>query len=261
MSDHPPPADASEIDGVGSALIAMAEGPPRQQLADALELAGFRCRLVSSGLYALTTLERARPTLVVCGQTLDDMPGHDLLDIVRSDDALCEVGFVLLQGEDGAGVSPTERDVVLGPSASTDEIVRASLLLGDPIDTAEPFGELHNVLLSGSLEVFDLGGLLMLLRAGRKCGQLHLLAQGERSLVVFVKGRLIHAEAGGEVGEDALAYLWPRLFNDRSVQFAFEGLRASALTHHPVTITRTLETILLHLSVVYDEQLEGKNHG
>lgn len=264
-SSRPHGADPAEALH-GEALVAMPADERRQRLAAELELAGFHCRLVSSGLYALTMLERQQPTLVICGSSLDDMQGAELLEIVRSDDHLREVGFILLterrsDGGDGAPASATERDVQLDAASPVDALVRASLLLSDSASASQAFGELDNVLLSGSLDVFDFGGLLMLIRAGRKCGLLHMMIAQNRALFVIVRGRLVHAEAGGKLGEAALAWLWPQLSRDATSLFAFEGLEPAALTRYPVTITRSLENILLHLSVTHDEQLEGRHHG
>lgn len=263
-SSRPHGADPAEALH-GEALVAMPADERRQRLAAELELAGFHCRLVSSGLYALTMLERQQPTLVICGSSLDDMQGAELLEIVRSDDHLREVGFILLSDRlnsgDVAPASATERDVQLDAASPPGALVRASLLLSDPASASRAFGELGNVLLSGSLDVFDFGGLLMLIRAGRKCGLLHMMIAENRALFVIVRGRLVHAEAGGKLGEAALAWLWPQLSRDATSLFAFEGLEPAALTRYPVTITRSLENILLHLSVTHDEQLEGRHHG
>ena len=263
-SSHTPDADRAEA-LYGEVLVAMPADERRQRLAAELELAGFHCRLVSSGLYALTMLERQQPTLVICGSSLDDMQGAELHDIVRSDEQLREVGFILLSERHGGGDAPlasaSERDVRLDAASSIDALVRASLLLSDPVSAPQAFGELGDVLLSGSLDVFDFGGLLMLIRAGRKCGLLHLLVAENRALFVIVRGRLVHAEAGGKLGEAALAWLWPQLSRDAASLFAFEGLEPAALTRYPVTITRSLENILLQLSVTHDEQLEGRHHG
>ncbi|MGH7393549.1 MAG: response regulator, partial [Candidatus Rokuibacteriota bacterium] len=80
-------------------LVIDANRPMLGALERALAGAGFRnVTGVTSGSFALTMLERDRPTLIVSRARVPDVDGWELCSIVRSDPSMAGVLFLLLAG-------------------------------------------------------------------------------------------------------------------------------------------------------------------
>jgi len=67
-------------------------------LAQALGAAGMEVSIAASGSFALTMLEWNKQDVIISRARLDDMEGHELCAIVRSDPSTKEVRFVLVVG-------------------------------------------------------------------------------------------------------------------------------------------------------------------
>jgi len=92
----------------------------------ALAAGGAEVTVASSGSFALTMLEWNRHDVVVSRARIDDMDGHELCAILKSDPGTREVRFVLMAGADE--VNPTETgsagvDLVLPPGMAAGAIV------------------------------------------------------------------------------------------------------------------------------------------
>ena len=92
----------------------------------ALAAGGAEVTVASSGSFALTMLEWNRHDVVVSRARIDDMDGHELCAILKSDPGTRGVRFVLMAGADE--VSPTQTgaagvDLVLPPGMAAGTIV------------------------------------------------------------------------------------------------------------------------------------------
>lgn len=57
---------------------------------------GFICKAVDSGFYALTMLEREKPSLIIATEDIEDLEIHDLLEIIDSDSDLSDTRIIVL---------------------------------------------------------------------------------------------------------------------------------------------------------------------
>src|SRR5262245_12841606 len=80
---------------------------------------GAEVTVAASGAFALTMLERNRHDVVVSRARIDDMEGHELCAILKSDPNIRDVRFVLIAGDDEVTAAQTTTagvDLVLPPS-------------------------------------------------------------------------------------------------------------------------------------------------
>ena len=79
-------------------LIVDADPGKLSVLEAALTHAAYRVTSATSASFALTTLERDRPDLIVSGNRTEDMDGVEFCSIIRSDPATHDIPFLLLSG-------------------------------------------------------------------------------------------------------------------------------------------------------------------
>jgi CheY-like chemotaxis protein len=213
-------------------------------VADAFAKAGFKVQLAESGVFALTMLERDKPDFIVCGDHLGDMSGREMYEIVRSDVAMSEVLFILLDGSAEEKIPDSKKDLELSWMTSPGDIVRSARdLLGmsmtptstkpvaDKLSTTRSaplsksrvssgtsasisrdssiFGsektmKNRTIGASGTLEIFTLFDLAVSLTSNLKVGALHIRIAKEEGGIFFFKGALTHAEFKSLIGEPAL---------------------------------------------------------
>jgi len=79
-------------------LIVDADPAKLNVLKAALVHAAYQVISATSASFALTTLERDRPDLIVSGNRTEDMDGVEFCSIIRSDPAIHDIPFLLLSG-------------------------------------------------------------------------------------------------------------------------------------------------------------------
>jgi len=91
-----------------------------------LALTGAEVTVASSASFALTMLERNRHDVVVSRACIDDMEGHELCAILKSDPDIRHVRFVLVAGDDevtAAQATAAGVDLVLPPSLDANAVL------------------------------------------------------------------------------------------------------------------------------------------
>ena len=244
--------------------------PDRTALAtlqEALARGGFTDVLaVTSGSFALTMLERNRPDLIVSRVGVPDIDGYELCSIVRKDPAMSGMLFVLLAspGDEGAPTMPEDKpDQTLAGDLPLTAIVSevANLLeraAQPPVATSGPAGPggppqpdgAHG--LRGSLAVMELPDITQAIALGGKTGRLVVTLSAGRGVLLFDRGRVVHAEFFGLIGETAFAALLVAAHGEASGSFAFNPLDAGAVTGAK-TIHRELKQLLLSAAAEIDE--------
>jgi len=261
-------------------LIVDADPAKLGALRSALAAAAYKVTSATSASFALTTLERDRPDLIVSGARTEDMDGVEFCSIIRSDPATHDIPFLLLSGPTRptpwavaqAGVdmllagdfvvsavldriSKLLRHVVPGESGST-----GSGPAPDPLTSARPAGhqvtgmpraEVGGRTFQGSFGALDLTEVTQAIGLGGKTGRLALaLSVGDGSLL-FESGRVIHAEFGGLTGESAFAALVAAAQHDPEGTFRFKP--ATGADAGPRTIQKNLDQLLISVASEIDE--------
>ena len=231
----------------------------------ALAQGGFSDVLaLTSGSFALTMLERNRPDLIVSRVGVPDIDGYELCSIVRKDPLMTGVLFLLLAspGDEAApAMLEGKPDQTLAGDLPLTAIVSevANLLARaaqPPVATSEPTAPAaqpdgaHG--LRGSLAVMELPDITQAIALGGKTGQLVVTLPSGRGAVFFDRGRVVHAEFFGLIGETAFAALLIAAHGEATGNFAFNPLEATAVKAAK-TIHRDLKQLLLSAAAEIDE--------
>jgi CheY-like chemotaxis protein len=93
---------------------------------DTFAKAGFQIHLAENATFALTMLERDQPDVIVSSDQLGDMSGRDLWEIVRSDPAMSNLIFILLDGSVAGKIPDSAKDLELSWMATASDIAKAA---------------------------------------------------------------------------------------------------------------------------------------
>ncbi len=258
-------------------LIVDADPNKLSVLKAALVHAAYHVSSATSASFALTTLERDRPDLIVSGNRTEDMDGVEFCSIIRSDPATHDIPFLLLSGPKRPtpwAVAQAGVDMLLAGdfvvSAVLDRIAKLlrhvavknqPATLAPPADLAPPplpskvapsRAEAAERTLEGSFGVLDLAEVTQAIALGGKTGQLSLqLAAGEGT-IVFDSGRIVHAEFGGRDGESAFGAMISSAQFDPAGTFRFKP-GAELPASCPRTIQKSVDQLLLSVASEIDE--------
>ena len=261
-------------------LIVDADPNKLSVLKAALEHAAYHVTSATSASFALTTLERDRPDLIVSGNRTEDMDGVEFCSIIRSDPATHDIPFLLLSGPKRPtpwAVAQAGVDMLLAgdfvvsavldriskllrhvevkkhPGAPASPPVTAPVSAPLPPKAAPSRADAAERTLEGSFGVLDLAEVTQAIALGGKTGQLSLhLAAGEGSLL-FESGRVVHAEFGGRTGESAFAAMIASAQFDPAGTFRFKPEAELAAGSSPRTIQKSVDQLLLSVASEIDE--------
>lgn len=240
--------------------------PDREGLATlqrALSEAGLpEVSAVPNASFALTMLERERPDLIVSRARVPDIDGWELCSIIRSDPSMAGVLFLLLAEPDD---EVAERPIDGGPDRMlvgdftvptiVSEVV-SLLQLAEPRAPAAPAAVPEATGLRGALDVMDLPDLAQAIALGNKTGRLTLALPSAEGIILFDRGRVVHAAFGPLTGEAAFAALVVAAQRDAKSRFVFTPLERVG-PDLPRTIQRSVEQLLLAAAAEIDEGRTG----
>jgi CheY-like chemotaxis protein len=260
-------------------LIVDADPDKLSVLKAALVHAAYHVTSATSASFALTTLERDRPDLIVSGNRTEDMDGVEFCSIIRSDPATHDIPFLLLSGPKRPtpwAVAQAGVDMLLAGdfvvSAVLDRIAKllrhvavknqpatvapppaAAAPARPPLPSkAAPSRAAAERTLEGSFGVLDLAEVTQAIALGGKTGQLSLqLAAGEGT-IVFDSGRIVHAAFGGRDGESAFGAMISSAQFDPAGTFRFKP-GAELPAGCPRTIQKSVDQLLLSVASEIDE--------
>jgi CheY-like chemotaxis protein len=125
---------------------------------------------------------------------------------------------------------------------------------GRPVPAPAELRAIPSGTFQGSLEVMELADLTQAIAAGGKTGRLILaLAQGG-GVLLFDKGRVVHAEYRNAVGEEAFGALLAACHGDGAGRFCFLPSPAGQSSGMPRTIDKTVDRLLLSSATAIDEK-------
>jgi CheY-like chemotaxis protein len=106
----------------------------------------------------------------------------------------------------------------------------------------------------GSLEVMELADLTQAIAGGGKSGRLILALPQGGGLILFEKGRIVHAEYCNAVGEEAFGALLAACHADGAGRFCFLPSPAGEAAGLPRTIDKSVDRLLLSSATAIDEK-------
>ena len=261
-------------------LLVDPDGSRVSTLREALTAAGAEVSVASGGTFALTLLERNRQDAIVSRARIGDMEGHELCAILRRDPEARDVRFVLVAGPDDVDPAQT---AAAGIDLVVPSSLDASLVLSIIVqlvrrdherprqkavreeEAAPPPAQVNGAPLpsrtfQGSLGVMGMEELTQAIAVGDKTGRLILALGSAGGLVAFESGRVVHAEFGDTLGEEAFGALLAVSMQERSGKFCFIPSDASALAEMPKTIAKSVDQLLLSATAELDARAPVAAH-
>ena len=262
----------SDSQPIARVLIVDADPSKLQALEAALTTAAYHVASATSASFALTTLERDRPDLIVSGSRTQDLDGVEFCSIVRSDPATHDIPFLLLSGPSRPtpwAVAQAGVDMLLAGDFVVSAVLdRISKLLRHIAPLAEPVvpppsplpprvtvarAEAGTRTFEGSFGVLDLTEVTQAIALGGKTGRLSLeLEAGEGSLL-FDSGRVVHAEFDSRTGESAFAAMVSAAQSNPEGTFRFKPAAELPAGFGPRTIQKSVDQLLLSIASEIDE--------
>jgi len=265
----------SDARATAKVLIVDADPAKLQQLKTALTTAAYRVTSATSASFALTTLERDRPDLIVSGNRTEDMDGVEFCSIIRSDPATHDIPFLLLSGPTRPtpwAVAQAGVDMlVAGDFIVSTVLDRISKLLRHVAPQAEPGlapppppplplpprvtvprAEAGARTFEGSFGVLDLTEVVQAIALGGKTGRLSLELEAGEGWLLFDSGRVVHAEFDSRSGESAFAAMVGAAQTDPEGTFRFKPA-AEPEGGAPRTIQKSVDQLLLSIASEIDE--------
>jgi CheY-like chemotaxis protein len=245
-------------------LLVDPEPDSRGAFERALRGDGYEVSVAASGSFALTQLEWDRPHVIVTQARVDDMDGCELFGLVRSDPKTGDIPFLLLAGLDrhiAAQAAAHGVDRLCTGHVSMRvflESVRV-LLGGEPgPGTSAPAAsvappEPHAQVMRGTLDVMDLPALTQAIAMGGKTGRLTVTLAPGAGVLEFESGQLVHAEFGGESGEQAFTDLVCASQAEGAGDFCFSPVSHEQTGKLPRTVHRSVDRLLLRIAAGIDE--------
>ena len=252
-------------------LIVDADPSKLQALKSALTMAAYHVTSATSASFALTTLERDRPDLIVSGNRTEDMDGVEFCSIIRSDPATHDIPFLLLSG-------PTRPTPWAVAQAGVDMLVAGDFIIPTVLDRISkllrhvapqtepglpppaplpprvtvPRAEAGARTFEGSFGVLDLTEVVQAIALGGKTGRLSLELEAGEGWLLFDLGRVVHAEFDSRSGESAFAAMVGAAQTDPEGTFRFKPA-AEPEGGAPRTIQKSVDQLLLSIASEIDE--------
>lgn len=233
-------------------LLVMSDQSAAAELSKTLSAKGHTSQFAEGGFYALTMLERNKPDAILSSADVVDMSGFDFYEIIRSDESLNAVVFLLLD-DDKRDQLTHGKDLSLPPNASADAIVAA--LTQGPASSpfkSRAFAANQGTQVSGTLEVLTLFDLIMSLTQNGRSGKLFLLIDDKEAVISIVEGQVVHAQFGDELGEAALKDIFFQSELTNNTEFLFEAKEPSEMSVPSVTIKASVKELLFRVAVDLD---------
>jgi DNA-binding response OmpR family regulator len=262
----------SETRPTAKVLIVDADPAKLEALNTALTTAAYHVSSATSAAFALTTLERDRPDLIVSGSRTEDMDGVEFCSIIRSDPTTHDIPFLLLSGPTRPtpwAVAQAGVDMLLaGDFVVSSVLDRISKLLRHVIPQVEvgvpppvPLpprvtvarAEAGSRTFEGSFGVLDLPEVTQAIALGGKTGRLFLRLTAGEGWLLFDSGRVVHAEFASRTGEGAFAAMVSAAQSDPEGTFRFKPAAVLSADSGPRTIQKSVDQLLLSIASEIDE--------
>ncbi len=234
-----------------------------KRLSDALKNDGFEVVHCTHAAYALTMLEWNPPTAILCSTNLRELGAFELPRIVHGDMKTAAIPILAMgDGGDQALMAAFRAgcddyiDKRLGPENIASHIKTFLRSRNEGFQPTQML-ESQETALEGSLSHLDLPGVIQMLGLSRQSGALHVNAAGIDGIIFFDIGDVLHAEAGDNVGDDAVIHIIKACNGlDQGIYKFVPGDTATTRT-----VLRSVTELMLEALREVDEQRHGAPEG
>ena len=184
-----------------------------KRLSDALKREGFEVHSFTEGAFALTTLEYAAPTVIVCATNMREMGALEIARIIHGDPQNAALPVIALgDGSQGALLQAFQAGCDDYIDRHQQPSVIAAHIKNIIISKTEGFQPTQllaqaDTSLSGSLTHHDLPNVLQMLGHAHQTGALHINAGQTDAVLFFDAGEITHAECGSLFGDEAVVHI------------------------------------------------------
>jgi CheY-like chemotaxis protein len=182
-----------------------------KRLGDALKQQGFEVVTSSQAAYALTMVEWATPSAILCATNLREMGALEIAPILRADPKTASIPLIAIGGGNG------EQALLEAFRAGCDDFVDrrrppaeiAQHVRNFLLSRQDGFRPTQMILssetdLGGKLSHLDLPGVIQMLGQARQTGALNINAGELDGVIYFDAGEIFHAESGNLFGDEAV---------------------------------------------------------
>jgi CheY-like chemotaxis protein len=234
--------------GAGANVLLVDDNPYIRDLLFAALSPLAKVQAVGTALEAVRCAERQSPDLIICDYR---MPGLNGLDLLAEFGITCPQARVMMMASRGDISGPLAiavarvEEFIEKPFFVEDATARIKRIL-DRIALSNATVEAANsTSVRGTLAQMSVVDLLQALDNGRKSCRLVLTHHGERCVLEFHGGQLMHAVLGNLTGEDAV---YPVVgWNEGAFLMDFESGEC------PQTVTHSTQSVLLEALRRFDE--------
>jgi CheY-like chemotaxis protein len=174
-----------------------------------LRMAGFVVSAVSTGREGLEQIQQAIPDVIICETTLPDMDGFEFCRRVKAVPDHADAALVFLTSDAQIdrkiqGLALGADDYLTKPVALKEIVARLMLLLEKKQRSRIEDSRDGKGRFAGSLDDLGVVDLIQTVENKGKTGVVQLASEGHVGAIYFRDGRIVDAEAGAQVAEDAI---------------------------------------------------------
>jgi hypothetical protein len=151
-----------------------------------------------------------------------------------------------------APAAPAPAPVMAPPAASRPAATNVGSVRLSDLDAVGAEGAVKTF--QGSLGAMEMQELVQAISTGGKTGRLLLVLAAGGGMIVFAKGKVVHAEFGPQSGEPAFAALVSTAHRERSGKFCFIPSDGRLPSNGSATISKSTDQLLLSIATAIEER-------
>ena len=237
-------------------LIVMTDDVRRETLAVLTGDEGMEVLSTSSGLQALTQLERNTPDIIICDDLMSDLSAMEFHEIIRSEPETRETTLLLVTDAPPLWLDP-KYDVCIPSGYSSRDLVmrlveKTTRLAKDPFRLQSLDPAPTNAQMRGTLEVVNLFDLIVSFNQMLKTGRIIVNVGDTEAMIYLLRGEVWHVEYGNISGKRALLTAFADSDRAPTSSFAFDVVTEALVERLPQTVRMFTSRLLLEIAVHLD---------
>src|SRR5215813_9460138 len=194
-----------------------------------LKKAGFNVTTAVNGVDALEKVDTAAPDLIISDTRMAELDGFEFCKRLKQNPALAQIPFIFLTSEKSVedkihGLELGVEDYLTKPIYIKEILTRVKILLQKRERERIEERKESRTRFAGTLQDMAVVDLIQTVEISRKTGVIHFRSpEGRQAAVYFRGGKVIDAELGRLIGEDAIYRLL--LWTDGEFEVEFKNIR------------------------------------